>query len=268
MVALRVPTRPRPQSDQHRPHRGPVGPDLSLATVEDLASRRLPGFAIGEHHDAALARAALCMAAAVRGGKVAGVIFHTDKGGEYTGDVFAGACEALGVVQSMGRVGSALDNAAAESLQLDPRMGAVVAPALRHQGPGPSRGRRVHRPLQPSASPQLSRDAGTHRLRGRPRRPCRRRGRVGVKLGLSDRPGAPQRPGVVPRVRPIGRSGQLSVGLHDFRGSSLAAWPPLDQPPGPLPDNKPGAERRSPASPICRLTASAFRILHHSSSQA
>lgn len=88
---------------------------LYLATVEDLASRRLPGFAIGEHHDAALARAALCMAAAVRGGEVAGVIFHTDKGGEYTGDVFAGACEALGVVQSMGRVGSALDNAAAES---------------------------------------------------------------------------------------------------------------------------------------------------------
>ncbi len=34
---------------------------------------------------------------------------------EYTGDVFAGACQALGVVQSMGRVGSALDNAAAES---------------------------------------------------------------------------------------------------------------------------------------------------------
>ena len=74
---------------------------LYLATVEDLASRRLPGFAIGEHHDAALAKAALCMAAAVRGGDIAGVIFHSDKGGEYTGDVFAGACAALGVVQSM-----------------------------------------------------------------------------------------------------------------------------------------------------------------------
>ena len=88
---------------------------LYLATVEDLASRRLPGFAIGEHHDAALAKAALCMAAAVRGGNVRGVIFHTDKGGEYTGDTFTKACDALGVIQSMGRVGSALDNAAAES---------------------------------------------------------------------------------------------------------------------------------------------------------
>jgi putative transposase len=88
---------------------------LYLATVLDLASRRLPGFAIGEHHDAPLAKAALCMAAAVRGGKVAGVVFHSDKGGEYVGDVFAEACAALGAVQSMGRVGSALDNAAAES---------------------------------------------------------------------------------------------------------------------------------------------------------
>jgi putative transposase len=88
---------------------------LYLAIVEDLASRRLAGFAIGEHHDAPLAKAALCMAAAVRGGDVAGVVFHTDKGGEYTGDLFAKACAALGVVQSMGRVASALDNAAAES---------------------------------------------------------------------------------------------------------------------------------------------------------
>jgi transposase InsO family protein len=88
---------------------------LYLATVLDLASRRLAGFAIGERHDAPLARAALCMAAAVRGGQVGGVVFHSDKGGEYTGNVFADACASLGTVQSMGRVGSALDNAAAES---------------------------------------------------------------------------------------------------------------------------------------------------------
>ena len=88
---------------------------LYLATVLDLASRRLPGFAMSEHHDSALAKAALCMAAAVRGGDVDGVVFHTDKGGEYVGDLFAQACDTLGVTQSMGRVGSALDNAAAES---------------------------------------------------------------------------------------------------------------------------------------------------------
>jgi transposase InsO family protein len=88
---------------------------LYLATVLDLGSRRVPGFALGEHHDSPLAKAALRMAAAVRGGDVAGVVFHTDKGGEYVGDLFARACKQLKVTQSMGRVGSELDNAAAES---------------------------------------------------------------------------------------------------------------------------------------------------------
>jgi putative transposase len=36
------------------------------------------------------------MAAAVRGGNVAGVVFKSDKGGEYVGELFAGACRALG----------------------------------------------------------------------------------------------------------------------------------------------------------------------------
>ncbi|MCP4967055.1 MAG: IS3 family transposase [bacterium] len=88
---------------------------LYLAIVLDLGSRRVPGFAMSEHHDSALAKAALCMAAAVRGGGINGVIFHSDKGGEYVGDLFSTACDSLGVTQSMGRVGSALDNAAAES---------------------------------------------------------------------------------------------------------------------------------------------------------
>lgn len=86
-----------------------------LATVEDLHSRRVVGFAMSEHHDVELARAALCMAIAVRGGDVAGVIFHTDQGGEYTGSIFASACADARITQSMGRTGSALDNACAES---------------------------------------------------------------------------------------------------------------------------------------------------------
>ena len=49
------------------------------------------------------------MAAAVRGGDVAGVVFHSDKGGEYVGELFARACQALGVTQSMGRVGDSFD---------------------------------------------------------------------------------------------------------------------------------------------------------------
>ena len=83
----------------------------------DVASRRIIGFAVGEHHDAALAYAALAMAVAVRGGRdaITGVILHTDQGSEYTAGLVRAACDRLGIRQSMGRTGSALDNAVIES---------------------------------------------------------------------------------------------------------------------------------------------------------
>ena len=90
---------------------------LFLDSVLDMGSRRIVGFALGEHHDADLAYAALAMAVAVRGGKeaIAGVILHTDQGSEYTSGTVRAACDRLGITQSMGRPGSALDNAGIES---------------------------------------------------------------------------------------------------------------------------------------------------------
>jgi len=88
---------------------------LYLASVLDMASRRILGFALGEHHDAQLAYGALAMAVAVRGGQAAGVVFHTDQGSEYTAGMVRSACARLGIRQSMGRPGSALDNAVIES---------------------------------------------------------------------------------------------------------------------------------------------------------
>ncbi len=88
---------------------------LYLYVVLDLFSRRVPGFAMDAHHDQALATAALQTAVAMRGGNVAGVIFHSDQGSEYVAGDFRAACARMGITQSMGRAGSALDNAAAES---------------------------------------------------------------------------------------------------------------------------------------------------------
>ena len=88
---------------------------LYLDSVLDMASRRIVGFALGAHHDAALAYGALAMAVAARGGAGPGVVFHTDCGSEYTARAFRAACERLGIAQSMGRPGSALDNAVIES---------------------------------------------------------------------------------------------------------------------------------------------------------
>ncbi len=86
------------------------------ASVLDLFSRRLLGYAMSASHDAELTAASLGMAAATRGGHVSGVIFHSDRGSEYTGAEYAAACARLGVTQSMGRVACALDNAAAEAV--------------------------------------------------------------------------------------------------------------------------------------------------------
>jgi transposase InsO family protein len=88
---------------------------LYLDSVLDVGSRRVLGFALGEHHDAGLAYGALVMAVAVRGGHVPGVIMHTDRGSEYAASLFRAACERLRISQSMGRPGSALDNAVIES---------------------------------------------------------------------------------------------------------------------------------------------------------
>jgi putative transposase len=92
---------------------------LYLATVLDLCSRRLLGYAMADAHDAGLTEAALRMAVTTRAGEgrsTRGVVFHSDRGAEYTAATYEVACTRLGVVQSMGRVGSALDNAAAEAV--------------------------------------------------------------------------------------------------------------------------------------------------------
>jgi putative transposase len=84
--------------------------------VIDLASRRLLGWSMGERHDATLVVDALQMAVAARGRRrMAGTIFHHDRGSEYTSGAFRAACRRLGVTQSAGRTGSCLDNAVAES---------------------------------------------------------------------------------------------------------------------------------------------------------
>ena len=101
-----------------------VSGKLYLATVIDLYSRRLLGAATSLHPDAELACAAIRMAVTTRGGKDViwreevseRVIFHTDRGSTYTADAFTRLCRQLGVRQSMGRVGSCFDNAAAEAL--------------------------------------------------------------------------------------------------------------------------------------------------------
>jgi transposase InsO family protein len=87
---------------------------LYLATMIDLHSRRLVGWAIAEHMRAGLVLDALHAAQRTRG-SLDGAILHTDHGAQYTSKVFAAACADAGIRQSMSAVGSSADNALAES---------------------------------------------------------------------------------------------------------------------------------------------------------
>jgi putative transposase len=85
-----------------------------LATVIDLATREVIGYAMADHHRACLVTDALRMAAG-RGGLRPGCVMHTDRGSEYTSSEFREQATKLGLRQSMGRTGICYDNAAAES---------------------------------------------------------------------------------------------------------------------------------------------------------
>jgi transposase InsO family protein len=90
------------------------GKFLYLATVIDLASRRLTGWAIADHMRTDLVTDALAAAERTRG-SLAGAILPTDHGAQYTSHAFADACRRAGIRQSMSAVGSSADNALAES---------------------------------------------------------------------------------------------------------------------------------------------------------
>jgi putative transposase len=85
--------------------------------VIDLYSRRLLAAAISKSPNADLARSAIRIAVTARGGpeQIKGVVFHADRGSTYTAERFTSMCRGLEVTQSMGRVGSCFDNAAAEA---------------------------------------------------------------------------------------------------------------------------------------------------------
>lgn len=86
---------------------------LYLATVLDVYSRRIVGWAMATHLQTEVVLDALTMAATQR--HPHGVIHHSDRGSQYTALAFGQRCQELGVRPSRGAVGSAYDNAMAES---------------------------------------------------------------------------------------------------------------------------------------------------------
>jgi putative transposase len=85
-----------------------------VATVIDLYSRAVVGYAVGDHMRTSLITDALDMAIASRA-PAAGVIFHSDRGTQYTSGEFDRYCKKAGIRRSLGRTGVCYDNAVSES---------------------------------------------------------------------------------------------------------------------------------------------------------
>jgi transposase InsO family protein len=85
-----------------------------VATVIDLYSRAIVGYAVAGHMRTELVTAALDMALARR--RLRGrVIFHSDRGCQYTSSEFAAYCKKNNIRRSLGRTGICYDNAVSES---------------------------------------------------------------------------------------------------------------------------------------------------------
>ena len=85
-----------------------------LATVIDLFSRRVVGWALEENMRSELVEKALKMAVRQRSGEP-GLIFHSDRGSQYAGKDYQKLLQGYGIIPSMSRKGDCWDNAVAES---------------------------------------------------------------------------------------------------------------------------------------------------------
>jgi putative transposase len=87
---------------------------LYLAVVIDCYSRRCVGWAMAEHMRAELVVEALEMAIWQRRPD-AGLVHHSDRGGQYVSLIFGQSARDAGIAVSMGAKGCALDNAVCEA---------------------------------------------------------------------------------------------------------------------------------------------------------
>ncbi len=87
---------------------------LYLATLIDLFSRKVVGYAMSHHIDRQLVLSALSMATGLRR-PGPGLLHHTDRGSQYTSRDYQEALKELRMVPRMSRKGNCWDNAVAES---------------------------------------------------------------------------------------------------------------------------------------------------------
>ena len=88
---------------------------LYLCAIRDEHSRRVLGWAMDSVQDSHLVERALRMAYTLRGDVPNGLVFHADRGTQFTSEQLRRVCQELSIAQSVGRTGVCFDNAMSES---------------------------------------------------------------------------------------------------------------------------------------------------------
>jgi putative transposase len=88
---------------------------LYLAAIKDMATREIVGWSMADHLRTELCIDALVMALQ-RHSPSAGLIHHSDRGGQYAAEPYQAVLQRHGITQSMSRRGNCLDNAPMESV--------------------------------------------------------------------------------------------------------------------------------------------------------
>ena len=192
---------------------------LHLASVLDCFSRKIVGWAMGPVADAPLVAQALRMAVSQRR-PGEGIVFHSDRGTQFTAVTFGSACRAHGVTQSNSRKGSPHDNAAKEIVLRLAGEGETPSAHLRHPRAGTQLDLSVHRGvLQP---PPVALHARLPHPRARPSATTTPRSRSLPDRGPSGRRGSNGAP-------------RAGTQLHSPLGARSAANPRAPQAavPGP-----------------------------------
>lgn len=87
---------------------------LYVSAIIDLFSRKVVGLSMKERLDTSLIESSIRQAICHRG-SIRGLVHHSDRGCQYTSDVFGKLAKENGIILSMGSTGNCYDNAVAES---------------------------------------------------------------------------------------------------------------------------------------------------------
>ena len=120
-----------------------------LATLIDMCSNKVVGWAVDDHMRTGLVLEAVDNALAARGPGIGigELVVHHDRGSQYTSGRYRDRLFAEGIIPSVGHTGICYDNAAAESFNATIKKELILSARVARRGRGQDRRVRLHRAI-------------------------------------------------------------------------------------------------------------------------